>query len=124
MKRFNVLVLALSVIVVLSLSVYALQLASRTSEEWIQALENPQRVQGQKVDQVISRLSLKPGQVIADIGAGSGLFSLPLAKAVSPNGKVYAVDIDKGLLGYINQTSKQQNIGNIQTVLGEFGALI
>ena len=124
MKRFNVLVLALSVIVVLSLSVYALQLASRTSEEWIQALENPQRVQGQKVDQVISRLSLKPGQVIADIGAGSGLFSRPLAKAVSPNGKVYAVDIDKGLLGYINQTSKQQNIGNIQTVLGEFGALI
>jgi ubiquinone/menaquinone biosynthesis C-methylase UbiE len=59
--------------------------------------------------------------VVADIGAGSGLFSRPLAKAVAPAGKVYAVDIQQDLLDYINQRDQEENIHNIQTVLGEFG---
>ena len=65
-------------------------------------------------------LDLKPGMVVADIGAGSGLFSRPLAKAVAPAGKVYAVDIQQDLLDHINQRDKEENIRNIQTVLGEF----
>jgi arsenite methyltransferase len=67
-----------------------------------------------------SKLSLKPGMVVADIGAGSGLFSRPLAKAVAPAGKVYAVDIQQDLLDYINTRDKEENIRNVQTVLGEF----
>jgi ubiquinone/menaquinone biosynthesis C-methylase UbiE len=98
----------------------AAQLGARDAQEWIKTLERPERVQAQKVDEVILRLAVKPGQVIADIGAGSGIFSRPLAKAVAPGGKVYAVDIDPALLDHINQTAKQQNLGNIQTVLGEF----
>jgi ubiquinone/menaquinone biosynthesis C-methylase UbiE len=58
--------------------------------------------------------------VVADIGAGSGLFSRPLAKAVAPAGKVYAVDVQQDLLDYINKRDKEENIRNIQTVLGEF----
>jgi len=58
--------------------------------------------------------------VVADIGAGSGLFSRPLAKAVGPSGKVYAVDIQQDLLDYINKRDKEENIRNVQTVLGEY----
>lgn len=98
----------------------AWQLGSREAKEWIERLEAPTRIAGLKVDEIISRLSLKPGVVVADIGAGTGVFSRPLAKAVAPNGKVYAVDVDPGLLDYINQRAKQENLSNIQTVLGKF----
>lgn len=96
------------------------QLASRKASDWISVLESPQRIQGQKVDQVLSRLSLRPGMVVADIGAGTGLFSRPLAKAVAPGGTVYAVDIQQDLLDYINQRDQQEQIRNVKTVLGEF----
>lgn len=96
------------------------QLAARKAEEWVTTLEGPQRVASQKIDEVLSKLSLKPGMVVADIGAGSGLFSRPLAKAVAPAGKVYAVDIQQDLLDVINKRDKEENIRNIQTVLGEF----
>jgi ubiquinone/menaquinone biosynthesis C-methylase UbiE len=58
--------------------------------------------------------------VVADIGAGSGLFTRPLAKAAAPSGTVYAVDIQKDLLDYINQRDAQEHIQNVKTVLGEF----
>jgi ubiquinone/menaquinone biosynthesis C-methylase UbiE len=96
------------------------QLAPKKADEWVTTLEGPQRVATQKVDAVLAKLRLKPGMVVADIGAGSGLFSRPLAKAVAPSGKVYAVDIQQDLLDYINQRDKAENIRNVQTVLGEF----
>ena len=98
----------------------AIQLAARETEEWIKTLERPERVSAQKVDEVISRLNLKPGLVVADIGAGAGLFSLPIGRVVAPGGKVYAEDIQQGLLDHINQRAKQQKLGNVQTVLGGF----
>ena len=96
------------------------QLAARKPDEWVTTLEGPQRVAGLKIDEILAKLSLKPGMVIADIGAGSGLFSRPLAKAVAPKGRVYAVDIQQGLLDYIDKRDKEENIGNVRTVLGEF----
>lgn len=96
------------------------QLAAKKAEEWVATLEGPQRIATQKIDAVLSKLALKPGMVVADIGAGSGLFSRPMAKAVAPGGKVYAVDIQQDLLDHINQRDKEENIGNIQTVLGEY----
>jgi ubiquinone/menaquinone biosynthesis C-methylase UbiE len=95
------------------------QLAPRKADEWVNTLEGPQRVATQKIGEVLSKLSLKSGMVVADIGAGSGLFSRPLAKAVAP-GKVYAVDIQQDLLDYVSKRAKEENIRNIQTVLGEF----
>src|ERR1043166_4740055 len=97
------------------------QLGSRETKEWIQNLDRPERIAGLKIDKVLPLLKLKPGDKVADIGAGAGAFSLPLAKAVAPSGKVYAVDIDPGLLDYIAQKAKKENIDNIQTVKGEFG---
>jgi ubiquinone/menaquinone biosynthesis C-methylase UbiE len=96
------------------------QLARRKAEEWVATLEGSHRIAGQKIGEVIATLSLRSGMIVADIGAGSGVFSRPLAKAVAAAGKVYAVDIEQGLLDYINERDKEENISNVQTVLGEF----
>jgi ubiquinone/menaquinone biosynthesis C-methylase UbiE len=96
------------------------QLASRETREWIQNLDRPERIAGLKIDKVLSVLKLKPGDKVADIGAGTGAFSLPFARTVAPSGKVYAVDIDPGLLDYIAEKAKKENVENIQTVKGEF----
>ncbi len=73
-----------------------------------------------KVDEVIAKLKLKPGDIVADIGSGSGSFTVPFAKAVAPNGIVYAVDIDKDMLSYVADRGKKEGVTNIKTVLGEF----
>ena len=98
----------------------AAQLGSRETKEWIQNLDRPERIAGLKIDEVLAVLKLKPGDNVADIGAGTGAFSLPFAKTVAPSGRVYAVDIDPGLLDYIAQKAKKENVANIQTVKGEF----
>ncbi len=96
------------------------QLARRKAEDWVATLEGEHRIASQKIGEVLSVLAVRPGMIVADIGAGSGLFTRPLAKAVAPSGKVYAVDIEQGLLDYINERDKEENISNVQTVLGEF----
>jgi ubiquinone/menaquinone biosynthesis C-methylase UbiE len=101
-------------------SLASAQLASRPAEEWSKTLEQPSRLEALKIDDIVSRLALKPGQVVADLGAGPGLFEVPLGKAVAPAGKVYAVEIDKGFLPMIEAKAKQAKLANVRTVLGEF----
>ncbi len=96
------------------------QLGARESREWIENLDNPKRIAGLKIDEVVPLLKLKPGDNVADIGAGTGAFSLPFAKAVAPAGIVYAVDIDQGLLDYIAEKAGKSGLKNIQAVKGEF----
>jgi ubiquinone/menaquinone biosynthesis C-methylase UbiE len=98
----------------------AAQLASKPAADWIKTLDASNRIARLKIDETIAKLKIKPGEIIADIGAGSGVFSAPLAKAASPKGKVFAVDIDQGLLDHIARRAKEQRVTNIQTVLGEF----
>lgn len=99
----------------------AAQLASRPAEEWIKLLDAPTRVAGLQIEEVIGRLQLKPGDVVADLGAGTGVFSVPLARAVGASGKVYAVEIDQALVDYIGRKAREQNAPNIQVILGKFG---
>lgn len=96
------------------------QLASRSAEEWIKTLDSPQRIAGLKIDEMLAKLRLKPGNIVADIGAGSGVFEAPLAQAVSPGGKVYAVDIEQGLVDHIAQRAGELHLTNVQGVLGKF----
>jgi len=105
----------------LSMSLLAsAQLASRPAEEWSKTLEQPSRVEGLKIAEIVDKLDLKPGQVVADLGAGTGLFSMPMAKAVAPVGRVYAVEIDEGYFPTILAKAKEGKLSNVKTVLGEF----
>jgi arsenite methyltransferase len=96
------------------------QLAPRTAEEWLNTLETPARLNSLKIAETVKALNLKPGQMLADIGAGTGIFSRRLANAVKPGGWVYAVDIDQALLDHIAEAATEEGIGNIQPVLGQF----
>lgn len=96
----------------------AAQLAPRPTDEWIKRMERPERIAELKIDEIIAKLRLKPSDVVADIGAGPGVFSLRLAKAVSPGGRVYAVEIDQPFLDHVNRRAKEQNVTNTVTVLG------
>jgi ubiquinone/menaquinone biosynthesis C-methylase UbiE len=95
------------------------QLASRPAPEWIARLERPERIAGLKIDYIIEKLQLRPGQVVADIGAGPGVISLPMAKAVAPNGRVYAVDIDQAFIDHITMRAKERGIANVKPILGQ-----
>ena len=66
----------------------------------------------------MATLALAPGQAVADIGAGSGLFTRLFADAVGPTGTVYAVDIAQKLLTHIDEQAKKTGRTNIRTVLG------
>jgi ubiquinone/menaquinone biosynthesis C-methylase UbiE len=95
------------------------QLASRPAAEWTKTLESPERIASLRTGDVIAKLNLKPGDVVADLGAGTGLFSLPLARAVS-SGRVYSVELDEGFLTQIRGKAKNENVTNIVPVLGKF----
>ncbi|HEV2986358.1 MAG TPA: class I SAM-dependent methyltransferase [Vicinamibacterales bacterium] len=97
------------------------QLAPRPPADWMQRMERPERIAGLKIEYIIAKLGLKPGQVIADIGAGPGVLSVPIAKAVSPGGKVYAVDLDRAFLDHIEMRARERNVTNITAVLGKPG---
>jgi len=110
----------LAVVLFLAAAPVRAQLAGRTAEDWINSLETPARLNSLKISETVAKLGLKPGQSVADIGAGTGIFSTRLALAVRPGGTVYAVDIDQALLDHIAEAATEQGIGNVQTVLGEY----
>ena len=95
------------------------QLASRPADEWIKVLDAPERVAGLRIPDVVAALKLKPGDVVADLGAGSGPFIVPFARAVGPAGKVYAVELDRGFFPYIQGKAKDAGVANVQTVAGQ-----
>jgi ubiquinone/menaquinone biosynthesis C-methylase UbiE len=84
---------------------------------YIAMLENPQREAEQKPEEVIAALGLKPGEVIADIGAGSGFFSFRFAPKVGKGGRVYAVDINPDMILYMNRCIRDKKIKNVTTIL-------
>ena len=64
-------------------------------------------------DKVVEALGIKPGSIVADIGAGSGLLTVHLARAVAPNGKVVATDVDGTVLELLAQRLRAANLGKI-----------
>jgi ubiquinone/menaquinone biosynthesis C-methylase UbiE len=82
-------------------------------------LDHPERLLWLPPAMVIGALAVQPGDAIADIGAGTGYFSLPLAQAIGPLGQVYAVDSQAEMLGHLQYKLDTGNISNIQAVLAE-----
>jgi ubiquinone/menaquinone biosynthesis C-methylase UbiE len=96
------------------------QLAARPAAEWIKMLDSPERLAGLQIDEILGKLQLKSGDVVADLGAGTGAFSLPMARAVGPGGRVYAVEVEQGLVDYMRDKAEAQKATNLAPVLGQF----
>ncbi len=103
---------------VVSLTAQAQQ--RRTAEEYIKLLESESRISGLQIEKVIGTLRISPGQKVADIGSGSGLFTRPIAKAVGVNGTVFAVDVDPELLKHVQKSASRLRMSNIKTVLAPY----
>ena len=81
-------------------------------------LERPERERQERTDLLIAGLTLSEDFVVADIGAGTGYFTFPVAARV-PEGKVFSVDIQPEMLALIEQRKTLENVVNVETVLGE-----
>jgi ubiquinone/menaquinone biosynthesis C-methylase UbiE len=81
-------------------------------------LERPEREKEEQPSKLLKMLEIKPGRVIADIGAGSGYYSFRLAKQVGAKGKVLAVDIQQEMLDIIRKRMKKNRVENVEPVLG------
>jgi protein-L-isoaspartate O-methyltransferase len=81
-------------------------------------LERPEREREERSSKMIASLKLKPGQVVADLGAGSGYHTFPMAKLVGAEGKVYAVDIQPEMLAIIRKRMKAGGVSNVVPVRG------
>jgi len=81
--------------------------------------EYPDRDQNLHIDRVMDILDIAPGKSVADIGAGSGWFTVRAAARVTPSGQVYAEDINSDAIDYIKNRAAKVNLANIHTVLGD-----
>lgn len=97
------------------------QLGGRPAEEWALTLESGRRLASLEIDEVVDRIGLRPGEVAADLGAGTGVFSIPMARAVGSEGMVISVEVDPGFLPMIQEKAREAGVDNVSTVLGEFG---
>jgi FkbM family methyltransferase len=84
-----------------------------TGASW---LERPSREAEEQPSKIIKAIDLKPNDVVADIGAGTGYFSFRIAPLI-PKGKVFAVDIQPEMLDIIKSLKKEKNISNVEPIL-------
>jgi len=85
---------------------------------WNRAFESERREVYTKRDAIVAATGAKPGMSVADIGAGTGLFTMLFANAVKPGGSVVAVDISPAFVEYIQETAKKRRMRNVTAVLG------
>jgi SAM-dependent methyltransferase len=78
----------------------------------------PERDRKLHIQQVMDLLGIAPGTTVADIGAGSGWFTLRAAKRVTPAGRVFAVDINPDAVAYVRQRAQKDGLQNVTAILG------
>ena len=81
-------------------------------------LERPERDSEEAPGRALDALDLRAGMVVADIGAGSGYYTARLARRVGPTGRVYATDIQRGMIDLLNRRVAAERLANVTTVLG------
>lgn len=79
-------------------------------------LERPEREWEENPGKAIDALDLKKGMVVADVGAGTGYFSIRMARKVGPEGKVYASDLQEPMLRRLARNAAREKIKNLETV--------
>jgi ubiquinone/menaquinone biosynthesis C-methylase UbiE len=85
------------------------------AEEWAKAFDDPARDAWQKPHEVIEALRLAPDAAVADIGAGTGYFTVRLAH-MTPKGRVYAVDLEPDMVRYVAERAQRSKLGNVTAV--------
>src|SRR3569623_2032539 len=81
--------------------------------KYVKAFDGPSRDAWQKPDEEVSLLQPWPGNVVADVGAGTGHFEPYLSKAVSPGGRVLALDVEPHMVAYLKQRMKKEGLTNV-----------
>jgi precorrin-6B methylase 2 len=81
-------------------------------------LERPERETEERTDLLLEAMQIRSGEVLADIGAGSGYFSWRMAKATGSGGKVFAVDIQPEMLDLLQRNMARREVTNVVSVLG------
>lgn len=94
------------------------EIARFMSHEAAGWLDRPERDREEAPRRLLATLGLEPGMVVADVGAGSGYLTFPMARIVGKNGKVYAVDIQSEMLTIIRNKARTGGVGNVVTILG------
>jgi ubiquinone/menaquinone biosynthesis C-methylase UbiE len=88
---------------------------------YLARLESPERAAWQKPDELVAALGLSPGAVAADVGAGPGYFTLRLARAVGPSGRVFGVDVDPRMTALLAERARDAGLANVTPVLAPDG---
>jgi SAM-dependent methyltransferase len=88
-------------------------------ERWTRVFDDPERDSWQLPEQVIEFLEVDRGDVVADLGAGTGYFTVRLARAVGDTGRVLAVDIEPALIDHIRERAEQEGLPQVVPVLAE-----
>ena len=91
------------------------QVMSASGSGW---LDRPEREEEEAPDLAIDLLNLRPGMVVADVGAGTGYMTFRMARKIAPNGKAYAEDLQPEMLQKLRTRAQRDKISNVETVLG------
>jgi ubiquinone/menaquinone biosynthesis C-methylase UbiE len=121
MKQKQRILLALGVMaaaIVLAAAAPAAQHTRLFRPEDLGELEGPDRDEWQSPEKIMDALGVGEGVVVADLGAGSGWFTIWLAGRVGPNGMVYAEDIQRQMIDSITRRVERMGLKNVRTVLG------
>jgi ubiquinone/menaquinone biosynthesis C-methylase UbiE len=90
------------------------QVMSHAAADW---LDRPERVMEEQPERALGVIGVKPGHVVADVGAGSGYYTVRLARRVAPGGTVYATDIQPEMLALLEKRLKREKISGVVPVL-------
>jgi ubiquinone/menaquinone biosynthesis C-methylase UbiE len=90
-------------------------------DAFVARLDDPERLAWQKPDEVVAALGLAPGQVVCDVGAGTGAFALRMAHAVGPHGRVHAVDVEPRMLEILARRAREAGAANVLPLLARDG---
>ncbi len=94
----------------------------KTSEPYtgdLSVFESPGREDRLQINRVMDILGIAPGKGVADIGAGSGWFTVRAARRVGAGGAVYAVDINPEAIRYVSERAQKEKLRNVKTILGK-----
>ena len=86
----------------------------------IKKWESPKRMKWQMPDRIVDELGIKPGQTVADLGSGGGIFTVRFSKAVGEKGLVYAVDVEELYLKHVEKRIKDGKLTNVELIHAQY----